>query len=104
MGEKFDYEGVPAVTGISPNTLDAGGNTEVKIMGTGLYPASAVHFIGTQDPLFSTAMPLITNESPTQLVVVVPGGSTLEEYYVAVTTPQARSRLGARLPGLLRCQ
>ena len=73
-GEKFYYEGVPAVTGISPNTLDAAGNTEATITGTGLYPASAVHFIGTQDPLFNTAALSITNESPTQLVVVAPAG------------------------------
>ena len=92
-GVKFYFEGVPAVTSVSPKTVDAAGNTQVTITGTGLYPASAVYFVNTQDTTLKYAALSFVDDSPTQIVAAAPGGLVEVDYYeyVTATTPAGTS-------------
>ena len=77
--DKFTYEGVPTVTGVSPNTGPTTGGTSVTVTGTNFTDATAVNFGAT------AGTGLVVN-SATSISITSPPG-TAGTIDVTVTTP-----------------
>jgi hypothetical protein len=65
--DRFTYEALPAITGISPATGLAGGGTGVTITGTNLLGATAVNFGAISGTIYS--------DTATQIEVISPAGA-----------------------------
>jgi hypothetical protein len=81
--DKFTYEGVPTVSGVSPNSGPTTGGTHVTVTGTNFTDASVVHF-GT------AAGTGLTVNSATSISITSPAG-TAGTIDVTVTTPLGTS-------------
>ncbi|HEY3815345.1 MAG TPA: IPT/TIG domain-containing protein, partial [Caulobacteraceae bacterium] len=73
--DQFVYDAVPTVSGVSPNTGPAGGNTSVTITGAG--------FTGITSVSFGPNLAAFTVVSPTQITAVSPPGSGAVDVTVA---------------------
>jgi hypothetical protein len=86
-GDKFSYDPVPTVTGVSPGTGPLAGGTSVTLTGTGFAGATAVHFGSAVAGSFTVV-------SATSITVATPAGSagTVD---ATVTTPGGTSATGS---------
>ncbi|MGZ3851447.1 MAG: IPT/TIG domain-containing protein [Flavisolibacter sp.] len=84
---------LPAITGMSPNPVDT--LTNLTITGTNLDLVSAVSFVGASGG--SKSVTSFVSQTPTQLVVAVPGGVSSGK----ITLSVKNSTLTVKSPGLL---
>jgi hypothetical protein len=82
---EYEYEPLPTVTLLEPSHGTVAGGTSVTITGTGLEPASAVHF--------GLATATITEDTPTKIKATAPAG-IVGKVPVTVTTPAGTSLVG----------